>query len=188
LGVVLELARRDAHDAPALGREGAVAGAVSFEPRAGAVGLEAVELDDEALCRPPEVGPDRAAETERLGALAGSRELVLVENGGEVEERACRRGDGDASCSSRSSGRRAVRCRAMPGRRWSLRAAISMMAGSRSVMRHSTAAVRRRSTAFGPMASTAAIHRPWCVRERCPTAYTPRWRTCRRPRCTCLSM
>jgi hypothetical protein len=45
-------------DAPALGEEPAIACAVSLERLARAVGVEPVDLDDEALGRPSEVGGD----------------------------------------------------------------------------------------------------------------------------------
>jgi hypothetical protein len=54
----VELAPRDPQDAPALGVEGAVAGAVALERGSRRMGLVAVELDDEALPAPGEVGFD----------------------------------------------------------------------------------------------------------------------------------
>jgi len=50
------LACRDTGDTPAFAHQAAVTGAVSLERLARAVRLEAVELDDEALVRPSEVG------------------------------------------------------------------------------------------------------------------------------------
>jgi hypothetical protein len=77
VGVVVELAPGDAHDAPALRLEGAVAVAVAFEGGAGAVGLVAVELDDEALGGPGEIGLDAAVAgvDERAGEAFGVEEV-----------------------------------------------------------------------------------------------------------------
>jgi hypothetical protein len=50
------LVAREPDDAPAVGDEGGVSGAVLLKGRAGAVGLPAVGLDDDPVPRPREVG------------------------------------------------------------------------------------------------------------------------------------
>jgi hypothetical protein len=74
--LVVELAPGDADDAPAFGLERAVAGAVAFERGSGAVGLVAVQLHDEVVASPGEVGFDvvDGGVGERAGEVLGIEE------------------------------------------------------------------------------------------------------------------
>jgi hypothetical protein len=84
LGLGRELAPRDADDAPAVDDQGAVSGAVVLEGLAGAVGGEAIALDDEPLLRPP--GIELAVSVTRL--ISGPWQVVGIE---EVQEAGARR-------------------------------------------------------------------------------------------------
>ena len=118
----------------------------------------------------------RAVEVEDLGLVQGSVEGLAVDDGGEIEERSGGGGDGDALVDSAfiAVGERRSEYGALCGGGVWLGVVTSMRVLDVTRRLQSAAADWWLSTAPGPAASTAAIHRACLVTARGALRRTPR--------------